>query len=162
MEWQRECTGIVKQMRDGNLKVAEAAVVSLIEKEHSMRVDPLVIAVTLYEKMGDSEEARKHKEFLDGLTSELLAPGLGKSVDKPIEVLFVDEEYFTLFMMKLKMKSQALSEQNGHHFDILTTEAHGDQPEQTFYFNIDLHWNHLEASMGKLFEKSKEAQPKKK
>ena len=114
----------------GNLKEAEAAIVKLNASEHSMRIDGHAIAGVLYEQMGDSEKARKHKAFFEGIHSTLFAPDLGNSFEKPIEVLFVDEEYGVLSGMKLKVKSQSLSEHNGHRFDVLTTHAQPGQPER--------------------------------
>jgi Domain of unknown function (DUF4919) len=158
--WKQEIGKVSRNLRDGNLKEAETALVELIKREHSMRIEGHALAVTLYEKLGDSEKARKHKELLDSLSALVFGPGLGASFEKPIEILFIDEEYEFLRMKKLRSNSQALSMHDGHKFDVLTTEAQGDQPEQTFYFNIDLPWNQLEASMGIIFEKAKEVLPK--
>ena len=130
--------------------------------EHSMRIDGHAIAGVLYEQMGDSEKARKHKAFFEGIHSTLFAPDLGNSFEKPIEVLFVDEEYGVLSGMKLKVKSQSLSEHNGHRFDVLTTHAQPGQPERVLYFNIDMPWNSLQTGMSKMFEKAKNSEPKKK
>ena len=152
---------MAESTRDGNLKAAESALTKLIEREHSMRMDGHAVAIELYEKMGDSEKARKHKDFLERPLSTVFAPDRGMSFEKPIEVLFVDEEYTVLTAMKLKLKCQALSEHDGHHFDILTTHAERGQPEHVLYFNIDMPMEFLEA-MTKLFEKTEKAQPKKK
>jgi hypothetical protein len=151
---------VVQKLRDGDLKAAEAALVKINAHEHFMRIDGHAIAGVLYEKLGDSEKARKHKEIFEGLSSALLAPGLGTSFEKPIEVLFVDEEYSVLVAMKLKLKTQALSEQAGHRFDVLTVHAGNGEPERVLYFNIDMPWNSLQASMKKAFEKTKKAAAK--
>ena len=79
----------------------------LIEREHSMRMDGQgAVAIELYGRLGDSEKARKHKDFLNGLSSTVFAPDRGMSFEKPIEVLFVDEEYTVFTAMKLKLKSR--------------------------------------------------------
>ena len=156
--WRDDIVKVAESTRDGNLKAAESALTKLIEREHSMRMDGHAVAIELYERLGDSEKARKHKDFLNGLSSTVFAPDRGMSFEKPIEVLFVDEEYTVLTAMKLKLKSQALSEHDGHHFDILTTHAERGQPERVLYFNIDMPMS----SMTKLFEKTEKAQPKKK
>jgi hypothetical protein len=59
------------------------------------------------------------------------------------------------------MKQQALSERDGHRFDVITTEAKGGEPERQFYFNIDLPWKALSSSLGKAFERRKEPAKKK-
>ncbi len=152
---------VVEKLRSGNLKEAEAAIVKLNVREHSMRIDGHAIAGVLYEQMGDSEKASKHKAFFEGIHSTLFAPDQGISFEKPIEVLFVDEEYAVLQTMKLKVKSQALSEHDGHRFDVITTHAQPGQPERELYFNIDMPWNSLQAGMSKIFEKSEKAKVKK-
>jgi hypothetical protein len=156
-----EFAKVVDKLRGGNLKEAETAIVKLNAREHSMRIDGHAIAGVLYEKLGDSEKARKHKEFFEGLRSTLIAPDQGTSFEKPIEVLFVTEEYDVLMEMRLKLKSQALSMHDGHHFDVLTTHATAGQPERVLYFNIDMPWNSLQAGMTKLFEKSEKSKAKK-
>ena len=132
--WREEIGKIAESMRDGNLKSAEDALVKLIDREHSMRMDGHAVAIALYEKMGDSEKARKHKDYLEGLSGTVFAPDRGTSFEKPIEVLFIDEEYTVLRAMKLKIKSQALSEHGGHRFDVLTTQAGQGGPERALLF----------------------------
>jgi hypothetical protein len=153
---------VVDKLRSGKLKEAEAALVKLIAREHSMRIDGHAIAGAIYQQLGDSEKARKHKEFFEGLQSTLFAPDQGTSFEKPIEVLFIDEEYSVLSAMKLKVKSQSLSERDGHHFDILTTHAGPGQPERVVYFNIDMPWKSLQSGMAKMFEQPKNTKARKK
>jgi hypothetical protein len=159
--WRTELAKVGKDMRDGNTKVAEAALVKLLERERFMRLDGQAMAVALYEKMGQSDKATKHREFLDGLSSTVYVAGHGTSFEKPIEVLFIEEEYTVLASLGLKMKQQALSERDGHRFDVITTEAKGGEPERQFYFNIDLPWKALASSLGKAFERRKEPAKKK-
>jgi hypothetical protein len=154
-EWRTELAKVREKFEKDELKSAEAMLVKLMERERSMRLDGHAVAVALYEKMGDSDKARRHRAFLEGLTSAVFVPGAGKSFEKPIEVLFVDEEYFFLGSLGLTMKRQGLTEHNGHKFDVLTTDAKGDQPELELYFNIDLPWGALEKSFGKVFESIK-------
>ncbi len=104
---------------------------------------------------------RKHQEFLDGLLSAVLVPGHGSSFERPIEILFVEEEYVVLGSLGLRMKEQGLHERNGHHFDVLTTHAKPGQPEQHLFFNIDMPWKALEANMAKALIESKKSDGKK-
>jgi len=159
--WRQELAKVGKDVRDGNLKAAEAALVKLLERERFMRLDGQAMAVALYEKMEETDKARKHRAFLEGLSSTVFVAGHGTSFEKPIEVLFIEEEYSLLSSMGLTMKQQALSERDGHRFDVITTHAKGGDPEREFYFNIDMPWNALEASLGKVFERSKEPGGKK-
>jgi hypothetical protein len=159
--WREERAKVGKDLRDGNLKAAEAALVKLLERDRFMRLDAQAMAVALYEKMGETEKARKHREFLEGLSRAVFVPGHGTSFEKPIEVLFVDEEYMFLASLGLRMKTQALTEHEGHKFDMLTTHAKGQEPQRDFYFNIDLPWGWLQASLGKDLERANKPAGKK-
>jgi hypothetical protein len=159
--WRQDISKVAKNLHDGKLKEAEAGLTKLLERERFMRVDAHAVALALYEKTGDSEKARRHKDFLEGLSAAIFVPGHGTSFEKPIEVLFVEEEYTVLGAMGCKMKQQALSERDGHRFDVLTTQAKPGEPERQFFFNIDMPWSSLQRGMMKVFEKSKEAGAKK-
>jgi hypothetical protein len=153
--WRQDIGKVAKNLHDGRLKEAEAALTKLLDRERFMRIDAHAIAMALYEKTGDSEKVRQHKEFLEGLSAAVYVPGHGTSFEKPIEVLFVEEEYALLGAMGCKVKQQALSERDGHRFDVLTTEAKPGEPERQLYFNIDMPWSSLQRGLKKLFEKSK-------
>jgi Domain of unknown function (DUF4919) len=155
ISWRKDILKVGKDIWEGNVKAAEAALVKLLERERFMRIDGHAMALALYEKTGDSDKARKHRDFLEGLSSVVFVPGHGTSFEKPIEVLFVDEEYALIGAMGLKIKDQALTERGGHHFDVLTTGPKAGEPERQFYFNIDMPWSSLQSSMNKLFDGSK-------
>jgi Domain of unknown function (DUF4919) len=159
--WRQDISNVAKNLHDGKVKEAEARLIKLLESERFMRVDAHAVALAVYEKLGDSEKARKHKEFLEGLSAAIFVPGHGTSFAKPIEVLFVEEEYTVLGAMGCKMKQQALSERDGHRFDVLTTQAKPGAPERQLFFNIDMPWSSLQRGMMKAFEKSKAAGAKK-
>jgi hypothetical protein len=155
--WPEDLAKVKEKFEKDELKPAETMLVKLMERERFMRLDGHAVAIALYEKMGDSEKARKHRAFLEGLSSALFVPGTGRSFEKPIEVLFIDEEYMFLASLGLRMKQQGLTEHNGHRFDVLTTQAKGNQPELEFYFNIDLPWGAMQNSLGKVLDSVKKA-----
>jgi hypothetical protein len=161
VSWRKDILAVGKDIQEGNLKEAEAALVKLLDRERFMRIDGHALAVALYEKTGDSEKARKHRDFLEGLSSEVFIPGHGTSVERPIEVLFLDEEYAMIGAMGLKIRSQAFIKHDGHSFDVLTTHAKPGEPEREFFFNIDMPWNSLQAKTKKMFERLKEPAEKK-
>jgi hypothetical protein len=159
--WREDVEKVGKDFQNGKFKEAEAALVKLLERERFMRIDGHAMAAAIYEKLGATEKARKHQDFLEGLTSALMIPGHGKSFEKPFEVLFIEEEYFVLGSFGLEVKQQSLIEQDGHRFDVLTTHATAGKPAQEFYFNIDRPWKWLQASLKPALEKSKEPADKK-
>jgi hypothetical protein len=161
IKWRSDLGKVAKDIHDGKVKEAEAAIVKLIEREQFMRIDGHAMAVELYEKSGQSEKAERHRNFRDGLMSAVLVPGYGTSFEKPFEVLFLEEEYMVIGFLGLRVNQQALFERGGHRFDVLTTRPGPGKPQQTFYFNIDMPSNWLQASTEKVFKNSKKADPKK-
>jgi hypothetical protein len=159
--WRTDLAKVRKEMQAGKLKAAETALVKLLERERFMRLDGHATAVALYEKLGDSVKAGKHRAFLEGLGSAVFVAGRGQSIEAPIEVLFIEEEYDFLAGRGLTMKKQALTERDGHRFDVITTDAMAGEPQREFYFNIDMPWRSLQASLTKALERSKESAAKK-
>jgi Domain of unknown function (DUF4919) len=155
--WRRDIGKVAKSLHDGKLKEAEAALTKLLERERFMRIDAHAIAVALYDKTGDSQKAQEHKAFLEGLSGAVFAPGHGTRFERPIDVLFIEEEYALVAAMGCKVKQQALSERDGHRLDVLTTAAKPGEPERQLYFNIDMPWKSLERGMTKVLEESKAA-----
>ena len=138
MRWKEEAAKVEKDIRSGNLKVAEPGLVKLLEQERFMRIEAHMMAVALYENMGEKEKAQKHRDFLKGIADTVFVNGRGMSFEKPLEVLFIDEEYLVLRAMGIDHKSQSLREKDGHRFDVFTFEAKEGQPEREIYFNIDM------------------------
>jgi len=91
-EWPKELATVRKELDRGEAKSAEVMLVKLLEREGFMRLDGHMVAIAMYEKLGDSAKARMHRAFLEGISSAVFVPGAGRSFEKPIEVLFVDEE----------------------------------------------------------------------
>jgi hypothetical protein len=149
-QWREEIAKVQSEIAKGDVKSAEAMLVKLLERERFMRLDGHAIALALYEKTGESDKASKHRAFLEGLAGAVFKPGAGKSIEQPIEVLFIEEEYVLVGSLGLRVKRQAVAEHNGHRFDVLTTQAKEGQPEIDFFFNIDLPWQALDKSMGNI------------
>jgi hypothetical protein len=120
----------------GETKESEAALLKLIEQERFMRIDTLAMLVRLYEKSGEPEKAERYKKVMDGILGVLKYPDEGTSFDKPIHVLFIQEEY--LVATNLPIKKQALVIKNGHQYDVLELKTEGDESGKKIYFNVDL------------------------
>jgi hypothetical protein len=160
-QWRDELGKVGKDIAGGNMQAAEATLTKLLERERFMRLDAQAMAVALYEKTGQKDKALRHRAFLEGLASTVFIPGHGMSFEKPIEVLFIEEEYLLLRGLKVKIKKQALNEHGGHHFDVFTVEAEGDLPERQFYFNIDMPYQALQKSLKGVFDGTKHPPGKK-
>ena len=120
----------------GETKESEVALLKLLEQERFMRLDTLGMMLRLYEKTGEPKKAEKYEKILEGILGVLKYPDEGTSFDKPIQVLFIQEEY--LVAIHLPIKKQALVVRNGHRYDVLEIKARGVEPGKKLYFNIDL------------------------
>jgi hypothetical protein len=126
-----------------------------------MRLDALKLAMKFYEKTGQHDKVRSFGAFVEGISSTILVPGTGLVIEKPIEVLFVDEEYMVLGERKLRYKKQTLVERDGHQFDVVTTTGADGNAGDTLYFNIDLPYKSLGKSVDKLLDDKVLADPDK-
>jgi Domain of unknown function (DUF4919) len=127
---------VAQSIGRGQTKEGEAVLLGLLERERFMRLDTLAMLVMLYEKTDQPKKAEKYKKLLDGILEVLKFPEAGTSFEKPIQVLFIEEEYLVTFNMPVG--KQRLVVKDGHRFDVLELEADGDKPAKQVYFDIDL------------------------
>lgn len=156
-DWRKEIAAVREQVRRGETKEAEAALEKLMDREGFMRIDGHGLATVLYKRTGQKEKLDLHTGFAKGIAATIFVPGTGLGVEKPIEVLFVDEEYHFLESLKYKRKRQALEMHEDHWIDVLETEPREGEESQKFYFNIDLPHKSLEKMLGR-FKAKKEGQ----
>lgn len=152
--WREEIDRLEDTIEKGDDKKTAAMFGMLLERDGFMRLDALVLAVKFYEKAGQKEKARVCREFVEGLTSAILIPGAGFAVEKPIEVLFIEEEYFVLQTLKVKVKQQSLVERDGHRFDVFTPQPQEGRPLRMLYFNIDRPYKAFSKSTDKLLDEA--------
>ncbi len=131
----------------GEVEESEAALLKLLERDRFMRFDTLAMMMMLHERTGQEEKAKPYRKLLEGLLNLLQDPKAGVSFEKPIEVLFIQEEY--LVTTNLTAKRRGLISHEGHKFDVFDVEAEGDQPARAIYFNVDL----PQKSLTRLLEK---------
>jgi hypothetical protein len=153
--YRDELGKIGRLIEDGKLDEAEADLTKLLERERFMRLDAQTLAAMLYDKKGDKEKAQEHRRVAEAISETLFVPGRGESFEKPIEVLFIEEEYLVLGTLGLRPESQALARNDEHWFDVFTIAAQGEKPERKFYFNIDRPRAALSKSLGSLLERAR-------
>jgi hypothetical protein len=127
---------VAQSIGRGEFQKSEKELLKLVDHDRYMRFDSVAMLMMLYDKMEQPEESKKYRKIIDGILGVLEYPKAGVSIENPIEVLFVQEEY--LVATNMHIKEQALLSKDGHRYDVLTTEAVGDKPERKLYFNIDL------------------------
>lgn len=148
VRWRDELNAVRKQIQEEKYKEAEAALDKLMDREGFMRLDGHGVATVLYSRSGQKDKLELHSRFAQGIASTLFVPESGLTIEKPVVVLYIDEEYLFLDALKFKRKRQALREEGGHWFDVMETEPRDGEGGQTFFFNIDMPHKALEKMLG--------------
>lgn len=87
-------------------------------------------------KLNDDACERHHHYIEFGLLRSITSSGNGKSCDTAWEVVNLEEEYFILFALGVKLDQQSLINSVKHHCDEMhVTDKTGST--KTYYFNVD-------------------------
>ena len=95
-----------------------------------------MVAFIAYREQGDTEKAKLHRRWADGLLDSIKAGGDGKSPDTAWHVISISEEYAVMRSMSLRAAGQSLANVNGHAYDVMKT-VDPKNVEATYYFNVD-------------------------
>ena len=99
-----------------------------------------------YNKLGDEAKSKRYKDIEFGLLKSITTSGDGKTGATAWKVTQVEEEYFILNMLGLKLKLQSVGNYDGNTCDkMAVSSASGDQ---TLYFNV----SKLFAQYNKMFK----------
>jgi len=107
-----------------------------------LRLNPLDIDANLLveiacEKLGRKDEQARQHNLLMGLLQSVMGGKDGKTTATAWNAVSVGEEYQILRLIGLKHKSQALLNDKGSSFDVMTVINPDDGKEITIHFNID-------------------------
>jgi hypothetical protein len=138
IKWREELAKVRGKIAKQDYPAAAADLAKLNEREGFMRLDTHMLAVTVFEKLDQKDKAALHRQFMDGILGTLFVPGTGSSFEKPIDVLFIEEEYLFLEMLEVRAKREGLKSHDGHRFDVYVTQPKAGQTVSRFYFNVDL------------------------
>jgi hypothetical protein len=136
-------TDMVKALNDKNFKEA-AKISESIQKMAYVDMNSHVIAAMAYKGLGDMKKSKFHEAVYIGLVNSILNGGDGNSTKTAYEVISVAEEYVLLNALELKRGTQAVLEENGHKYDVLTVTDKATNETQKVYFNIDRVWKGYE------------------
>ncbi len=154
VDWRKELGAVRDLAQKGEDQAAVTALETLMDREGWMRLDAHGLAAVLYDRTGQADKKALHQAFAEGIASTLFVPGRGTTIEKPIEVLFIDEEYLFLDSLKLARKRQSLRMAEGHWIDVMEAEPRqGAGEPQTFFFNIDLPHGALDQMVQKMLKK---------
>lgn len=116
----------------GSLKIANEML------EHNITSgDGHFLAMISLNHLGRQADADKEHAMLDAFFQSILKSGDGKSAKTAWFTVNVHEEYLVIrLLLGVNLKSQSLSSQEGHSYDVMTvTDSSGK--ESTLWFNTD-------------------------
>lgn len=113
------------------LKIAEG-----VFAKNFVEINAHIVAEIAYRETGNAEKAAFHKYMVEGLLNSIKASNDGKSKEKAFEVISINEEYGLIRTLGVRPINQALVEDKGHSYDVITVVDPQGQQSQ-IYFNID-------------------------
>ena len=113
------------------LKIAEG-----VFAKNFVEINAHIVAEIAYRETGNAEKAAFHKYMVEGLLNSIKASNDGKSKEKAFEVISINEEYGLIRTLGVRPINQALVEDKGHSYDVITVVDPQGQQSQ-LYFNID-------------------------
>ncbi|MCA1627274.1 MAG: DUF4919 domain-containing protein [Acidobacteria bacterium] len=114
------------------LKIAEGVL-----SKNFVEINAHMAAQIAYQETGNAEKAEFHKFMVDGLLNSIKSSMDGKSKEKAFEVISINEEYGLIRSLGLRPIKQALQEDKGHFYDVITVVDPQTNQQSQLYFNID-------------------------
>lgn len=101
-------------------------------------VESHLLAAFLRSRMGETAKADYHRRFGGGLLGSILNSGDGRTPETAFVVINVAEEYAVLGSLGFELRTQALVEDEGHHFDEMHVHHRQTGEDSTLSFNVDI------------------------
>jgi Domain of unknown function (DUF4919) len=114
------------------LKIAEGVLA-----KNFVEINAHMTARIAYQETGKAEKAEFHKFMVDGLLNSIKSSMDGKSKEKAFEVISINEEYGLIRSLGLRPIQQALQEDKGHFYDVITVVDPQTNQQSQLYFNVD-------------------------
>ena len=114
------------------LKIAESVLA-----KNFVEINAHMTAQIAYQETGNAEKAEFHKFMVDGLLNSIKSSRDGTSKEKAFEVISINEEYGLIRSLGLRPIKQALQEDKGHFYDVITVVDPQTNQQSQLYFNID-------------------------
>lgn len=99
--------------------------------------------------LGHAEQAAYHLFVFEGLLNSIQKSGDGKTMETAFIVISTDEEYVLLNYLGLRTTQQALINEKGHNYDLMTALDPKTNQSVQYYFNIDKPFGWLGKSLTK-------------
>ncbi|PJF44929.1 MAG: hypothetical protein CUN55_01460 [Phototrophicales bacterium] len=119
--------------------------------EHLLEANPMDLEVRMlldyvYSQLEQHDLAAMHHAFVEGMLRAIFNSGDGRSIGSAWEVVAVAEEYTLLSVMGLRLQRQALVEEDGVFYDVLSVMPRTSDNEADIlelYFDITAPFNYL-------------------
>ncbi|HJQ33499.1 MAG TPA: DUF4919 domain-containing protein [Pyrinomonadaceae bacterium] len=95
-----------------------------------------MVAFIAHRQQGDTEKAKLHRQWADGLLASVKSGGDGRSPATAWHVISTSEEYAVFRSMSLRAVGQALIQNDGHSYDEMRV-LDPQNNESKLYFNVD-------------------------
>lgn len=123
---------ISQQNYEEALKIAEGVLA-----KNFVEINAHITALIAYKETGNAEKAEFHKFMVEGLLNSIKSSVDGKSKEKAFEVISINEEYGLIRSLGLRPINQALAEDKGHSYDVITVVDPQTNQQSQLFFNID-------------------------
>lgn len=132
MSYRPMNAAIAQKNYEEALKIAEGVLA-----KNFVEINAHMTAQIAYQETGNTEKAAFHKFMVDGLLNSIKSSVDGKSKEKAFEVISINEEYGLIRSLGLRAIKQALLEDKGHSYDVITVVDPATNQQTDLYFNID-------------------------
>ncbi len=114
--------------------------------DNPMDLEARMLLEFAYDQLEQHDLAAQTHAFVSGMLDAIYYSGIGDSFETARSVVAVAEEYTLLSVMGLKMIEQALVEQDGDYYDVLTCKPRGEGEAEPIdlYFNITAPYSFLQ------------------
>jgi hypothetical protein len=119
-----------------------------ILKTNYVEMNAHFVSFVAYRELGDAKKSQYHTAVFSGLINSILNGADGKGAKTAYVVICVPEEYVIVNYLNYRRGGQALAEEDGHRFDILSVTDDRNKPVK-LYFNIDIVWKGYEKMFSK-------------
>lgn len=97
-----------------------------------------MVAAIAFQELGDKTKSDFHRAVYLGLIKSIESSGDGRSPKTAYIVISVPEEYALLSYMDLQRDKQALIQDGGSKYDVLTVRPRNGGEAFDLYFNVDI------------------------
>jgi len=109
-------------------------------KTNYVEMNAHIVSSIAYRGLGETAKADFHKAVYLGLVNSVVVGVTGDSAKSAYTVISVPEEYVIVSALGLRRSGQALQNENGHKYDVLTVMDPETNKTRSLYFNIDIVW----------------------